>query len=149
MKELNFDSLVTTIKQVHEHLATQAGRAVNISLTLRNWIIGFYIQEYEQKGSDRAMYGEKLLTRLAEQLKKQGLERVQARELRRYRQLYQIYPQIWQSLTPELRIPGKKPLEKLSFTHLAELINIDNPFKRVFYEIRRKMRMLFLDNKVR
>jgi hypothetical protein len=26
---------------------------------LRNWIIGFYIVEYEQNGKDRAEYGEK------------------------------------------------------------------------------------------
>lgn len=156
--DLNFDTLVAAIRQVHEHLAAQAGKAVNVSLSLRNWLIGFYIREYEQSGTDRAAYGEKLLDRLTEQLREGGLERVEARELRRYRQFYQVYPQIRESVTPELRkllpskvlptsteirqsatpklaVDGKTLLTRLSFTHFAELINIDDPLQRAFYEI--------------
>ena len=40
-----------------------------------------------------------------------------------------------ESPTPELRIPGKRLVESLSFTHLVELIQIDDPLKRSFYEI--------------
>ena len=58
---LTFEQLIASIRQVHDQLAAQAGRAVNISLTLRNWAIGHYIHEYEQNGSDRAQYGERLL----------------------------------------------------------------------------------------
>jgi predicted nuclease of restriction endonuclease-like (RecB) superfamily len=32
-------------------------------------------------------------------------------------------------------VPGKKLVEKLSFTHLAELIKIDDPLKRTYYEV--------------
>ena len=99
---LTFEQLISSIRHVHDQLAAQAGRAVNISLTLRNWAIGHYIHEYEQNGSDRAQYGERLLDRLAEQLQKSGLKRVESRELRRYRQFYQLYPQIRESVTPEL-----------------------------------------------
>ena len=100
---MDFDALVSAITQVHEHLAAQAGRAVNISLTLRNWAIGCYIREYEQSGADRAKYGETLLDDLAERLRNGGMKRVAARELRRYRQFYLVYPQIWQSATAEFR----------------------------------------------
>jgi hypothetical protein len=41
---------------------------VNSSLTLRNWLIGFHIEEYERRGVDRQQYGDKLLDRLAESL---------------------------------------------------------------------------------
>ena len=51
--ELTFEALITSIRQVHEKLAAQAGKAVNIGLTLRNWIVGYYIREYEQKRSLR------------------------------------------------------------------------------------------------
>lgn len=51
--KLSFEKLVDAIRQVHDELAAQAGRAVNISLTLRNWLIGLYIREYEQNGADR------------------------------------------------------------------------------------------------
>ncbi|HDL86719.1 MAG TPA: cytoplasmic protein, partial [Candidatus Acetothermia bacterium] len=45
-------------------MAAQAGRAVNISLTMRNWLIGAYIAEYELRGLDRASYGDGLLAEL-------------------------------------------------------------------------------------
>jgi len=66
--DLTFDILVGSIRQIHEQLASQAGRAVNIRLTLRNWLIGAYISEYELRGADRATYGDSLLTELAKRL---------------------------------------------------------------------------------
>ena len=69
VKELTFEQLVFSIRQVHDQLAAHAGKAVNISLTLRNWAIGYYIQEYEQNGADRAAYGKELFTKLSEKLK--------------------------------------------------------------------------------
>jgi len=52
--DITFNSLVSQIQTVHTELAAHAGRAVNISLTIRNWLIGYYIAEYEQNGADRA-----------------------------------------------------------------------------------------------
>jgi predicted nuclease of restriction endonuclease-like (RecB) superfamily len=156
--KLSFDLLVTAIGQVHAEMAAQAGRAVNMSLTLRNWLIGFYISEYEQQGSDRAQYGDRLLERLSQDLLKAGVVRAEERELRRYRQFYTTYPQIRDSLTPELKaklVPhgtlaihtirdslnpeliasSRDIVSKLSFTHIAELLKCDDATKRAFYEI--------------
>src|SRR3954454_20404650 len=99
---LTFENLVVSIRGVDQDLAAQAGRAVNISLSLRNWLIGCYIAEYELRGADRAQYGEKLLARLSSRLTENGVSRAEERELRRYRQFYQTYPQIRESLAPEL-----------------------------------------------
>lgn len=66
----DFDALVASIRQVHEQLAAQAGRAVNISLTLRNWFIGGHIHHYELHGKDRAKYGDRLMESLAAELKR-------------------------------------------------------------------------------
>ncbi len=52
-QEMNFNSLVAAIQQVHHELSAQASRAVNVSLTMRNWFIGCYIAEYELHGADR------------------------------------------------------------------------------------------------
>ena len=52
--ELNFTQLIHAIRQVNDELTAQASRAVNSSLTLRNWLIGFYVEEYEREGVDRA-----------------------------------------------------------------------------------------------
>ena len=51
---LNFTQLIHAIRQVNDELTAQASRAVNTSLTLRNWLIGFYVEEYERQGVDRA-----------------------------------------------------------------------------------------------
>ena len=52
------------------HSATQAGavKAINRMQTMRNWIIGYYIVEFEQKGKERAEYGEHLLEKLEERV---------------------------------------------------------------------------------
>lgn len=49
--------------------------------------------------------------------------------------LKNIKERIRQSATDELRIPPEKVLKKLSFTHLSELIKIEDQLKRTFYEI--------------
>jgi len=58
---LTFKRLIEAVRDVHEQLRAQADRAINVSLTLRNWLIGAYIAEYELRGTDRASYGENLL----------------------------------------------------------------------------------------
>ena len=54
----NFNLLLNSIKSIHQQLQDSAAKAVNKLLTLRNWLIGYYIVEYEQNGEDRAQYGE-------------------------------------------------------------------------------------------
>ena len=159
---LSFTELVGSIRHVHEELSAQAGRAVNLSLTLRNWLIGSYIAEYEQKGTDRAEYGARLLGNLSSRLVETGMDGVAPRSLRQYRQFYLAYPEIWQtpsakslqSLIPysirqtlpaksqtastassQLGIPASELIQKLSFSHFAELIGVADDTKRAFYEI--------------
>ena len=97
----DFDSLVFAILHLHRQTQDFATKAVNVALTLRNWLIGHHIVEFEQKGRDRAAYGEQLMDALSQRLVPQGLSRATARELRRFRQFYQAYPQIWESATPK------------------------------------------------
>jgi len=102
---LTFERLVADIRRMHDDLTAQAGRAVNIYLTVRNWLIGHAIVNYEQNGTDRATYGERLMEKLAARLKTEGMERADERELRRYRQFYLTYPQIRESLSPDFIAP--------------------------------------------
>ena len=88
---MNFESLVGQINQVQDVLQAQAAHAVNLTLTARNWLVGYYIVEYEQHGEDRAKYGEKLLKNLAQRLNRRGFGE---RRLYEFRQTYLIYPQI-------------------------------------------------------
>jgi len=153
----DFNELVNTIVEVHEQLTANAVKAVNVALTLRNWLIGFHIREFELNGSDRVVYGSRMLDHLAEQLRRKGLRRVDVRELRRYHKFYQTFPQIRESLSPEFTkdlfsssptytglqsetctdpfIDGKTMLHKLSFSHLVELMKISSEQRRSFYAI--------------
>jgi len=169
-KSNNFSTLVTTIADIHHSLAAQAARAVNVSLSLRNWLIGYYVEEYEREGVDRSEYGDQLMAKLAKNLSSQGISRCERRELYRYRQFYLTYPQIVESLTPQFKLDlektktnviaakeeeishinqkdkmsflekshlitkGEELVNKLSFTHLAELINLEDKTQRYFYE---------------
>ncbi len=98
----NFKGLVSTIEQLHDNLQQSAVNAVNRLLIMRNWLIGYYIVEFEQKGKDRAEYGKSLLKSIAGRLSKiKGLDE---RSLRRFRQFYLFYPQladvIWGTVGP-------------------------------------------------
>ena len=61
---MNFRNLVEVIVETQKNLQGRALRSVDHFLTIRNWLTGFYIMEYEQGGSDRARYGEHLLEKL-------------------------------------------------------------------------------------
>ena len=89
--DMNFESLVGRINLIQDALQAQAAHAVNLSLTARNWLVGYYIVEYEQHGEDRAKYGEKLINKLSQRINRKGFE---PRRLREYRQLYIVYPNL-------------------------------------------------------
>ena len=100
-QKLNFQDLVLTIRDISVQMSSQAMRAVNISLTLRNWLIGCYIDEFEMCGSDRATYGEQLFDALARELNKYELC-IGRRQLYNCRAFYKVYPQIVQTLNAQL-----------------------------------------------
>lgn len=159
----DFESLVTVISQIHHEAQTFATKAVNIGLTLRNWLIGRQIEVYERQGADRAIYGDKLMDSLAKRLVRQGWKRCERRELYRFRQFFLTYPKIVETLTPQfLLLPELRPLlailssslvpivesvapqlipplpgliSLLSFTHLAEIIQLSDEAQRRFYEV--------------
>src|SRR5437773_12571826 len=67
---LDYGALVEAIGQAHQTAKRHAVQAINVALTLRNWLIGYHIFEYEQHGSDRAEYGERVLENLAKDLRR-------------------------------------------------------------------------------
>ncbi|MBN1971386.1 MAG: hypothetical protein JW870_18630 [Candidatus Delongbacteria bacterium] len=111
----SFLQLVDNIKKINLEFSSSAKRAVNINLTLRNWFIGAYIHEYELNGSDRANYGEKLLSKLAEKLN--DLSNCNKRQLYDYLSFYKLYPQIVSTVSAQFQknIPENIKLsEKMS-----------------------------------
>lgn len=59
--------------------------------TMRNWLIGYYIVEFEQHGKDRAEYGSQLLKKLEERVNRKGLTRNTFQSSRNF---YRLYPQM-------------------------------------------------------
>ncbi len=70
---MDFNLLANTILETHLSLQQSAAKAVNMHLTIRNWLIGFYIVEFEQNGEDRAEYGARLLSKIEKKIKLKGL----------------------------------------------------------------------------
>ena len=120
MKDSTFQELARSIEQVHKITANTAKNAVNQMLTIRNWIIGYYIVEFEQNGKDRAQYGNQLLENLSNELHIQGLGRLQ---LNLCRIFYQKYPQICYTVSNKLQLfpAGKKLLEDFLLREIKEM----------------------------
>lgn len=155
----DFAHLVAAIQQTHVVLANQAAKAVNISLTLRNWFIGQHIAEFELQGADRARYGDKLLSELAQALRDQAVSNVGKRQLYGYLAFYRAYPQIVRTASaqsaqtllptaavnkvrtasaPSPALPEIDPdtlITRLSYSHFEQLVELDDPMQRAFYEV--------------
>jgi len=160
MSDLTLATLAEQITQLHAQTSRAAAQQVNYWLTVRNWLIGWRITEYEQGGSDRAAYGERLLPELARQLR--GVKGLAVQRLYDCRTFYREYPTILQTVSGELQraglldaaslpalsaveqpagldaLPGIAPtllLTRLSFSHFLELLVLDQPLQRAFYEV--------------
>ncbi|MBK6992473.1 MAG: hypothetical protein IPH34_11880 [Chitinophagaceae bacterium] len=93
MKSMNnLEVLTHKIQETNQFFLNRIQKQVNVAMTLRNWIIGCHIIEYEQLGEDRASYGKKVLETLSERLKQKGLKGMAETNLKLFRQLYLISP---------------------------------------------------------
>jgi predicted nuclease of restriction endonuclease-like (RecB) superfamily len=121
-QKIAYDGLVERISTSYTTARAKAAKAVNERLLNAYWEIGQYIVEFEQKGSDRAEYGKKLLETLSKDLSLMHGKGLGVDNLQKMRQLYRLYP-----------IYATVP-RKLSWTHCVELLKIDDPLERNFYE---------------
>lgn len=96
-------------------------KAVNTGILEANWKIGRRIVEEEQAGASRAEYGQRVINDLAEKLSVEFGRGFDARELRRYRQFYLLFPK-WDALRPEL-----------TWTHYRTLIRVEKERARLYY----------------
>ena len=87
----SFGDLTSIIQTTHDAALSSAVKAINRMQTMRNWLIGYYIVEYEQHGKDRAEYGAKLLKKLEERVNRKGMTRNTFQSARNF---YRMYPQI-------------------------------------------------------
>jgi predicted nuclease of restriction endonuclease-like (RecB) superfamily len=166
---MNFNQLSDIIGKTHRYLQNNAIKAINRNLTIRNWLIGYYIVEFEQNGEDRAVYGERLLKILEKRMNDSGLNETLFYWSRKF---YTSYPSVGNLISATLsqilkELPGEisatvsqklivrtrdsiletdqnrmkayytdpqKLVSALSFSHIKEILVIDDPLKRLFYE---------------
>ena len=153
----SFNDLTSIIQTTHDAAQSSAVKAINRMQTMRNWLIGYYIVKYEQHGKDRAEYGTQLLKKLEERVNRKGMTTTLFKWARKF---YRLYPQmtdnlpvricatmmhqlqsfenkedaIGASMMHQFMTPGKTIISHLSFTHLREIMTIDDPLARYFYE---------------
>lgn len=97
-------------------------QAVNRELLATYWQIGQHIVEFEQAGQVRADYGKALITQLARDLSLRHGKGFSRSNLIRIRQFYLCYQK------------GATPSHQLSWSHFVELLKIEDPLERGFYE---------------
>lgn len=153
----SFNDLASIVQTTHDAVQSSAVKAINRMQTMRNWLIGYYIVEFEQNGKDRAEYGTQLLKKLEERVDRKGLTTTLFKWARKF---YRLYPQMMEnlpipicatvmhqlqpieneedtigaSMMHQFVTPGKTIISHLSFTHLREIMTLDDPLARYFYE---------------
>ncbi len=121
---MDYHNLISQIDQTHQTLQQNAVRAINTHLTLRNWLIGYYIVEFEQNGEDRAKYGLKLLKELSKSLKIKGLGETNLKQCRKF---FYTYPLISQTVSDLLETNViKLEFEKSQTLSAKSLISVQN-----------------------
>lgn len=162
----SFNDLASIVQTTHDAAQSSAVKAINRMQTMRNWLIGYYIVEFEQHGKDRAKYGTQLLKKLEERVDRKG---VNVTLLQMSRNFYKLYPQMVNLFVPnqkystasnisessvqlksnssnnetnlicatvshKFQTSPELMISRLSFSHLREIMALDDPLARYFYE---------------
>lgn len=157
IKNINSDfaPLVTELRGLIQSARHAVASTVNTLQVMTNFEIGRRIVEYEQKGAERAEYGELLMYTLSAQLTEEFGRGFSKRNLEYMRRFYldyadRLFP-IVQKASAQLddvdilkktcvnptvfeKFSSKVPFN-ISWSHYVLLLTIKNPAERSFYEI--------------
>lgn len=117
------EAFLSEVKKIIEEARNNAVRSVDFCRVQMYWNIGRRIFEEEQQGKDRADYGSYLIQNLAGDLEPEYGSGFSERQLYRARQFYRLYP-----IVSALRT-------QLNWSQYKQLIAIDDPDKREYYEL--------------
>lgn len=95
--EVHYESVLVDISHLIDEARRSAVRSVNCIMTAAYWLIGRRIFEFEQKGSERADYGEELLKRLSFDLTSRYGRGFAKSNLYQMRTFYVAYQDIFQT----------------------------------------------------
>ncbi len=118
----DLNALAEHITHLVAEAKTHVAQTINNTLVVTYWNIGKYIVEFEQQGNTKARYGTALLSSLAKILRTRLGKGYSRPNLNNMRKFYLLYP-ICQTVS-----------DKLSWSHICELITIEDNLERSFYE---------------
>jgi len=96
--DTHYDYILGDISKVIDTARSSAARSVNYIMTAAYWFIGCRIFEFEQKGAERADYGDELLKRLSLDLTSRYGRGFAKSNLYQMRSFYMAYQDIFQTL---------------------------------------------------
>ncbi|MBI4680753.1 MAG: DUF1016 domain-containing protein [Nitrospirae bacterium] len=162
MTQNKYTTLFERLAEIIHSARATAVRQINKAQVLAYYEIGREIVEFEQKGKARAGYGEELIDRLSKDMTLKFGRGFSATNLKMMRLFYQSFP-IRQALSDEYLTHRKSSIPQtasakslksevvsrkseirqtpsvefnpvLSWSHYCELLSVENPLARSFYE---------------
>jgi predicted nuclease of restriction endonuclease-like (RecB) superfamily len=118
----DYRRLLKQISDTYVQGQVRAVQVVNTHLIETYWKVGQHIVEFEQEGKVRADYGQGLISTFAKDLNLRHGKGFNRSNLIRCRQFYLTYPK------------GATLSHLFSWSHIVELLKIDDPLERGFYE---------------
>lgn len=122
LESKKYETLVADIEKAVANAKDSIATNVNQVMVQTYWSIGRYIIEYEQAGSVKAEYGKQLLRQLSKDLTLRLGRGYSHSNLSNMRKFYNYYP-TFQTVSG-----------KLSWSHICEIIRLDDPLERSFYQ---------------
>ncbi|MDE7030397.1 MAG: PDDEXK nuclease domain-containing protein [Lachnospiraceae bacterium] len=122
IKSSDFEKMILDIETLVNASKSELATSINKVMTVTYWGIGKYIVEFEQDGNAKAKYGKNLLSTISKELTLRLGKGYSRPNLNNMRKFYLKYPDC-QTVS-----------DKLSWSHICELIKIDDELERSFYE---------------
>lgn len=118
------DDYIKDMKCILQQARKQSYKTVNTIMIQSYWLIGWRIVEQEQKGEQRAGYGEKIIENLSKELNAELGSGMSVSHLWNCRQFYSVFPdlQILHTLCREL-----------SWSHLRLIMRLNSEAERNYY----------------
>lgn len=117
-----FEKMISDIEALVNTSKNELATSINKVMTVTYWSIGKYIVEFEQDGNAKAEYGKNLLSTISKELTLRLGKGYSRPNLNNMRKFYLKYSNC-QTVS-----------DKLSWSHICELIKIDDELERSFYE---------------
>ena len=126
-----YQKALSDIKQLVQQARYASARSVNAIMTAVYWEIGQRIVQVEQKGKQRADYGEKLIRKMAKDLTKSCGRGFGFRNLTHFRKFYLCYPEIKKVQTVSAQFKTSQ-IRQVPFAKSSKLWKIQEKLPEIF-----------------